>query len=297
MRVLIADDELISLSLLENSLQKWGYETVTCKNGNEAWEILQKDDAPNLVILDWMMPGMDGIDVCSRVRSKNNAAYVYIILLTGRGSREDVIKGLEAGADDYIVKPFNPEELRYRIKIGQRIIELERRILKLANTDCLTGLLNRGAFMERMETELNRSKRQKQSLGIIILDLDHFKNVNDSYGHQSGDRVLQEISRSITKACRTYDLIGRYGGEEFIVCLPGANIGVAALTAERIRQAIEKDSIFLPELMKYISITASCGVSSLPEGSDESLDFLISQADNALYQAKNDGRNRICMSQ
>ncbi len=293
MRVLIADDERVSRKILEDSLSKWGYEVLVTRDGNEAWEVLQRDDAPNLVVLDWVMPGMDGIDVCKNVRARTTRNYVYIILLTAKSGREDIIKGLDAGADDYIVKPFNPEELKYRIKIGQRIIELEQRILRLASTDYLTGLLNRRAFIERLNVEVNRIKRSQEKLSLIILDIDHFKKVNDYFGHQAGDLVLQEVSRSISRACRPYDYIGRYGGEEFIVCLPEANGEESAQVAERIRQTIASQKILIPELMKYVSITASFGVAELKLDHNENLDALINRADGGLYKAKEEGRNRV----
>lgn len=297
MRVLIADDEPISRKLVEDSLTKWGYDVLATRDGNEAWEVLQRDDAPNLVVLDWVMPGLDGIDVCKNLRSRTTRNYVYIILLTAKSGREDIIKGLEAGADDYIIKPFNSEELRYRLKIGQRIIELEQRILRLASTDYLTGLLNRRAFMEGLNAEVNRIKRNKENLSLIILDIDHFKKVNDQFGHQAGDLVLQEVARCLSRACRPYDYIGRYGGEEFIICLPEANGAESIQVAERIRQAIAGQKILIPELMQYVSVTASFGIAELSYAQEENLDALINRADSSLYQAKQEGRNRVIISQ
>lgn len=293
MRVLVADDERLSLRILEDSLQSWGYEVVSSENGIDAWEKLKGEDAPNLVVLDWVMPGMDGLDICQRIRKRENSNYVYIILLTGKGEREDIIKGLESGADDYIIKPFNPEELKYRLKIGERIVELEQRIMSLAMTDHLTGLLNRRAFMERLEAEINRSRRCSGELGIIIIDLDHFKLVNDKYGHQAGDLVLQKISHSMCRTCRSYDFVGRYGGEEFIACLPGTNLELSIKIAERIRNSLEGSEIKLPDREKSIKVTASFGVACMEEGAIESIDSLIKKADKALYQAKNAGRNQV----
>lgn len=293
MRVLIADDDALSLRILQDSLHSWNYDAVIARNGLEAWDILQLSDAPNLVILDWMMPGLDGIDICRGVRQMNNRNYVYIILLTGRTSREDIIRGLESGADDYMIKPFHPEELKSRLKIGQRIIELEQRIMRLARTDYLTGLLNRRAFMERLESENNRAHRENKPLSLIIMDIDHFKSVNDSYGHQAGDLILQELAASISKSCRLYDFIGRYGGEEFIVCLPGADKDNAGITAERMRLAVENMKKYIPERDVVVKITASFGVASLQPGDDINIDRLINKADDALYRAKRGGRNRV----
>lgn len=293
MRVLIADDDALSRRVLEDALHKWGYEVLVTKDGDEAWACMQKEDAPNLVVLDWVMPGMDGIDMCRKLRERNAGHYCYIVLLTSKASREDIIKGLESGADDYIIKPFNQEELRYRMKIGQRIVELEQRILNLARIDDLTGLLNRRAFMERLQNEFERVYRKQQDMSLVILDLDHFKNVNDSFGHQAGDLVLQETARCLTTACRSYDLIGRYGGEEYIMCLPETNTQQAVLATERIRAAIASKKTLIPEKMKYVSVTASFGVSTLNRNRPESLDALINRADSALYRAKENGRNRI----
>jgi len=293
MRVLIADDEAISRKILEDSLTKWGYEVLVTRDGNEAWDVLQRDDAPNLVVLDWVMPGLDGIEICKKLRASNSSNYVYIILLTAKSAREDIIKGLESGADDYVIKPFNSEELKYRIKIGQRIIELEQRILRLASTDHLTGLLNRRAFMQKLEVEVNRIRRNKIGLSLVILDIDFFKKVNDQYGHQAGDLVLQEVARCMTRTCRPYDCVGRYGGEEYIVCLPEASGEDSFHVAERIREAVASQKILIPELMQYVSITASLGVTELRYEPEENLDTLINRADTALYKAKQGGRNQV----
>lgn len=295
MKVLIADDDALSRKILEDALSKWGYEILMAHNGNEAWDILEKNDRPNLVVLDWIMPGMDGVEICRRLRKLSLPNYVYVILLTARNKLEDVIKGLESGADDYIIKPFNHEELKSRLQIGQRIIELEHRILRLASTDYLTGLLNRRAFLERLERELNRCQREASPMGIIIMDIDHFKKVNDNYGHQAGDLVLQELSTTLVTLCRVYDFIGRYGGEEFIVCLPGADKWNTYQIAERARSIVENKNIFLPGKGSSVSVTASFGITSLEPGQRKSADRLINEADEALYRAKDQGRNQVVM--
>ncbi|MGS0765530.1 GGDEF domain-containing protein [Syntrophomonas curvata] len=295
MKVLIADDDALSRKILQDALLEWGYDMVVAQNGKEAWAILERADRPNMAVLDWMMPGMDGVEICSRLRALNLANYVYVILLTAKNKREDIIKGLESGADDYVIKPFNYEELKLRLKIGRRIIELEQNILRLASTDYLTGLLNRRAFLERMTRELNRCQRERSHLGIIIMDIDHFKQVNDKYGHQVGDLVLQELSTALVKCCRVYDFSGRYGGEEFILCLPGADKWSTCQIAERMRSSIECRKVFLPGQKSFVSVTASFGVASMLPGQPKSSDELIKQADDALYQAKNEGRNRVVM--
>lgn len=293
MRVLIADDDALSRRILEDALAGWGYEVTVTKNGEEAWNVLQQNEPPQLVILDWMMPVLDGVDICKMLRLQSKPRYTYVVLLTARNRPEDIVRGLEAGADDYIIKPFYPDELKNRLKIGERIISLEEHILRMARTDYLTGLLNRRAFMERMEGEISRAERENRGLGIVIADIDHFKEVNDCYGHQAGDQVLQEVARCLQRACRRYDFIGRYGGEEFIVGLPGADEDKTRLTAERIRTTIRQCRTILPERRGEVAVTVSLGVVALSPGQASSADELISVADTALYAAKNNGRDRV----
>ncbi len=296
MRVLVAADDGLSRKILEDYLHSWGYDVVLATNGEEAWDILREDDRPNIAILDGVMPGMDGLEVCENLRSLTLPKYVYVIILTALSSVEDVVKGLVAGADDYIIKPFNHDELKYRLKIGERIIELEQRILCMASTDYLTGMLNRRAFMERLTGEINRARRQQSSLGIIIADIDHFKRVNDNHGHQSGDLVLQEVAKLLLSNCRVYDFVGRYGGEEFIACLPAASIEETYAIAERMRQGLESQPIPLLDQHTKVSITASFGVTGI-SGGEASADELIRWADDALYKAKNNGRNQVVIYQ
>jgi two-component system chemotaxis response regulator CheY len=295
MKVLIADDDALSRKILQDALLEWGYDIVVARDGKEAWTILERADRPNMAVLDWMMPGMYGVEICSRLRTLNLTNYIYVILLTAKNKREDIIKGLESGADDYVIKPFNYEELKLRLKIGRRIIELEQNIMRLANTDYLTGLLNRRAFLKRMTRELERCQRERAHLGIIIMDIDQFKQINDKYGHQVGDLVLQEVSATLVNSCRGYDFSGRYGGEEFILCLPGADKWSTYQIAERMRSSIECQKILLPDKKNYIKVTASFGVAAMLPDQPKSLDELIKQADDALYQAKNEGRNRVIM--
>jgi two-component system chemotaxis response regulator CheY len=235
MKILIAEDDPVSRRLLEAFLSKWGYDIVVTSDGSEAWDVLQRPEAPNLVISDWMMPNIDGLELCRKIREMERSSYTYFIILTAKERKEDVIKGLEAGADDFLIKPFNQEELKYRVQIGERIIELEQRILQLASTDSLTGVLNRRAFMERMEQEINRSNRENTPFSLILADIDYFKKINDSYGHQVGDLVLQRFTELLSKSARPYDFLGRYGGEEFLVCLPGGDGLQGQSIAERMR--------------------------------------------------------------
>src|SRR4030042_661297 len=273
MKVMIVEDEPISRRILENFLREWGYEVISTSNGMEAWEIIRSPNAPSLVISDWMMPNMDGVELCEKIRGMEKDQYTYFILLTTRAEKGDIIKGLDSGADDFIVKPFDREELKYRVKIGERIINLEQRIMQLANTDYLTGVLNRRAFMERMEEEVNRRKRNQEEISIIITDIDHFKKVNDTFGHQVGDLVLQRFTKRISMASRSYDFTGRYGGEEFIIGLPETNMEQSLLIAERMRQNIEEMQLTVPDNPQVeFRITASFGIAPCLIDSFEEID-------------------------
>jgi len=296
MKILIAEDDPISRRILEARLLEWGYEVMIASDGGEAWEIIQQPESPSLIISDWMMPRMDGLALCRKICSMEKSEYIYFIILTAKGEKKDIIEGLEAGADDFLAKPFNPEELKYRIRIGERIINLERRILELANTDSLTGLLNRRAFMERMEQEMSRAQREKKPLSLILADIDHFKGVNDTYGHQIGDLVLQRFVGQLTTSTRPYDFLGRYGGEEFVVCLPGGDGLQAVSIAERMRRQVEDMKIMLPDDSRSIRITASFGTACYSIESGKNIDLLIKSADDALYLAKDKGRNCVCSS-
>jgi two-component system cell cycle response regulator len=296
MKILIAEDDPISRRVLETNLLEWGYEVLVASDGGEAWEIIQQPESPSLIISDWMMPRMDGLALCREIRNMEKSEYIYFIILTAKGEKKNIIEGLEAGADDFLTKPFNQEELKYRTRIGERIINLERRIMELANTDPLTNLLNRRAFMERMGPEMSRAQRDKKPLSLILTDIDHFKRVNDTYGHQAGDLVLQRFAGQLTTSARPYDFVGRHGGEEFVICLPGADGRQAGSVAERMRRQIEDMEIMLPDESRSIRITASFGTASYSGESGKNGDLLIKRADDALYLAKNKGRNCVCNS-
>jgi two-component system cell cycle response regulator len=298
MKVMIVEDDPVSRRILEAFFNELGYEVLSATDGVEAWEIMQEAGAPSLVISDWMMPAMDGPELCEKIRGMDRPDYTYFILLTAKGDRKDIIEGLESGADDFIVKPFDRQELRSRVKIGERIINLERRIIRMANTDFLTGILNRRAFMERMEAEVNRSRREHESFSVILMDIDHFKKVNDSYGHQAGDKVLERLACELSKNIRSYDFVGRYGGEEFIMCLPDTGTELSLQIAERMRAKIEELRIS-PQGDKesLVQVTASFGVASFLLETETGVDPVIKRADDALYMAKSGGRNRVCAYQ
>ncbi|MBF0477173.1 MAG: diguanylate cyclase [Deltaproteobacteria bacterium] len=296
MRILIADDNSVTRRMLKSFLAKWGYEVVTTKDGDEAWEVLKENDCPDIAILDWVMPGKEGIEVCRMVRAANKPSYIYIIILTSLGNQEDIIAGLQAGADDYVIKPFSYDEFRCRVCIGERIINLEREIMIMAATDGLTGLWNRREFMGKMDTEFKRSRKEGHPLGVILSDIDFFKKVNDTFGHQAGDLVLQECAGCLRYGIREPYFVGRYGGEEFIAGCPGLTLDSVASLAEDIRNELKSLWIPAPDGSSHIPVTASFGVSVfLPgESNDKTIDTIIKRADDALYRAKAEGRDRVC---
>jgi diguanylate cyclase (GGDEF)-like protein len=300
MRILIAEDSGPSRLVLERSLAMWGYEVVSCRDGLAAWQELQKDDAPRLAILDWMMPGLSGPEICRMLRQKAGGTYTYVLLLTSRSQKEDLVEGMEAGADDYLTKPFDTHELRARLRAGIRILDLQAELLaakeeirQQAMRDALTGLWNRRSIMEVLVRELVRGFRERSPVAVIMMDLDHFKQINDKYGHIVGDHVLQEASQRLLNSVRPYDGVGRYGGEEFLMVLPGCDESSVFHRAESMRLAISEQPVKSGDLM--LNVTASFGATVCPAGfSIESLP-LLHLADEALYDAKRSGRNRVCL--
>ncbi len=298
MRILIAEDDVTSRLLLKRVLENWGYEVTATTDGSEALQALQAEDAPRLAILDWMMPGMDGVDVCRRVRSRETLQPPYIILLTALGDKESVVTGLEAGADDYVGKPYDPDELHARLEVGRRLVELNDELLEaqhaleiLARTDALTGVLNRGAIVMELEREAERAAREGVPLGLGMLDIDHFKLVNDTHGHAAGDAVLCEVVRRVLGVMRPYDSFGRFGGEEFLVLVPGSGERELRDVLERIRSVIGSAAIVVDG--HELAVTVSLGGATRGR---ESADDLIARADDALYAAKEQGRDRVVLA-
>ena len=301
MRVLIAEDDSISRRMLEAFLVKWGYEVIAVTEGEEAWGILQGNDAPQLAVLDWMMPGRDGIDICRSLRQRKGRAYIYIILLTARGHKEDIVEGLEAGADDYVTKPFDPYELRARLRAGRRIVELQEQLLQArealrdqASRDPMTGLWNHGTILAILRKEAARAARTRGPFALLMADVDRFKTINDTYGHPAGDAVLREASRRLRGAMRTYDSLGRYGGDEFLAVIPGCEPEGVARFAESFRARIDRKAVETPEGM--IPITLSLGLVALTNLENVKAETLVRIADAALYRAKIAGRNRVAIA-
>ncbi|NWG14068.1 MAG: diguanylate cyclase [Acidobacteria bacterium] len=298
MRVLLADDDPVSRHILRETLVRWGFEVTTAADGLEAWELLQAENAPRLAILDWMMPGMDGVEVCRKVRDNTSGPYIYILLLTSKKERDDIVRGMAAGADDYVSKPFDPQELQMRLKAGKRIVDLQARLLRaqeelqhMATHDNLSGLYNRFAILEVLSRELNRANREELSTSVIVADIDHFKKINDTLGHIAGDAILREVARRLRTNIRAYDAVGRYGGEEFLVVLPNCREAGARETAERLRRAISEFPVELAE--GTVRVTLSFGVTTCRPLSSEHLEAVIRTADAALYRAKAMGRNCV----
>ncbi len=302
MRVLIAEDDPISRKVLEKTLAKWGYEVVVTCDGQEALDALKADGAPRLAVLDWMMPKKDGPEVCRNIRQIPGGEYFYILLLTAKGTKDNIVEGLDAGADDYVIKPFDSRELRVRVSCGQRIVDLQSELVaardKLhvqATHDGLTGLLNRSAIFDTLTNEQTRAIRDSTSLSVVMIDLDHFKSVNDNFGHSVGDIILTEAARRMVDSTRKYDFVGRYGGEEFILVLPNCGSDACMRRAERICQSISAEQFDIGN-SQTIPVSASFGVVSTDTFPRADVDELVKIADNALYQAKERGRNQVVLA-
>ncbi len=296
--ILIAEDDAVFRRVLEAWLGKWGYAVTVTSDGQQAWEILQQEDAPKLAVLDWMMPVMDGTELCRKVRAQGATPYRYLLLLTAKTEKQDLIAGLEAGADDYLSKPFDSNELRARLRVGRRILDLQDQLIKAqdalrfqATHDSLTGVLNHGAILDTLHREIERAKRMQTALGLMMIDLDHFKQVNDSLGHLAGDEVLREVARRLTGAIRVYDCVGRCGGEEFLILVPGCAPPELVTQAERMRTLIALEPFRTcngeARLTASFGVIGACGEDILDRES------LIRAADSALYEAKAKGRNRV----
>lgn len=297
MRILIADDDALSRRMMERTLTQAGYEVMTVADGQSALDVLTHMDGPRMALLDWMMPGLDGPEVCRSIRARQDSPYVYITLLTSRHNSTDVIQGLEAGADDYLIKPANAEELKARLRTGQRILLLEDKLVEAreemrqrATVDALTGLLNRGAVLAHMKVEIGRCRREGKPLSVLMCDVDHFKQVNDVHGHLVGDEVLREAAERLKHAVRPYDGVGRYGGEEFVVILGGCDSDNLHLRAQQMLDAIRCAPFETSAGPLHITLSAGAlTMNSLEWGGD--LKFILGRVDAALYRAKMDGRN------
>lgn len=298
MKILLADDDPVSLRLMQRTLHKYGYEVVTATNGLQAAQALCQPGGPRLALIDWMMPELDGPGVCREVRRREEA-YVYILLLTSRQSSDDVVNGLEAGADDYLTKPCHAAELKARLHTGLRVLQLEDKLVEAreemrfkATHDSLTSLWNRSGILALLRSELSRSSRHHTYTSLLVCDIDHFKTINDTYGHAVGDEVLQQVSSSLCHLVRPEDAVGRFGGEEFLVVLGECDKVALKVRAEQICEEISRVPFRTQE--GSISVTLSIGAIAI-ENTYEPVDIAsyLKQADAALYRAKASGRNRV----
>ena len=309
-KILVAEDDFISRRLLQKTLEDWGYEVVTANNGQEAWDIFQGSDIL-FVIADWIMPGIDGVSLCRKIRKSEMAGYVYFILLTSKGTKEDIIEGLDAGADDYLTKPFDRGELQVRVRAGERIIKLEKeltskneefyrlnlRLEELIRIDPLMNIGNRRHFYEIIEKVHNRAYRYAHDYGVIMCDLDYFKAYNDIYGHLAGDNILKAVADVIKTTVRMSDDVFRFGGEEIVVILQEQDIETTTMCAERIRKAVELLNI-QHEGSRNGIVTISCGVTACftkeCKSTSTRWENILEEADKAMYRAKSEGRNKVC---
>jgi two-component system cell cycle response regulator len=296
MKILIADDDRLSRKLLEKILQRAGYDVIAVENGRQAADQLCKPDGPRLALLDWMMPELDGPGVCRVVRRNRKLSYVHMILLTSKESKQDVIQGLQSGADDYLIKPCDPEELEARLRTGQRILQLEDKLVEAredmrfnATHDTLTGLFNRRVILDLLGRELARTQREQGCTSILMGDVDYFKKVNDTYGHMVGDEVLMEIARRLLASVRSYDFVGRYGGEEFLIVLNSCERSFALARAEEIRKSVAQGPVQTSRGL--VGVTVSFGVLSSKDWGARTVEDLLRETDAALYSSKAAGRN------
>ena len=305
MKILIALEDPVAARRLEAILQKWKYEVVVSGDGAEASRALQANCAPRLGILDRIMPGMDGTQVCREVRNRTDPLNVYILLLTRQGQKQDIAEAMKAGADDHLPQPFDEDELKMRLGAGRRIVKLQdelqsaqKSIAYQVTHDTLTGLLTRGAIINTLQQELARVRRLGTPVSVIMTELDHFKEINEAYGHMAGDAVLREAARRIRSWVRPYDTIGRYGGSQFLIIVPGCDAQNALNQAERLRTRISGEGMDVSEWGKFtaadkgtVQVTFSLGVAlgDKTYGSES----LIRAAELALARAKNEGRNRV----
>jgi two-component system, cell cycle response regulator len=295
-RVLIAEDDPVTCLLLKTFLIRWNYDVTVVTNGAEALRILEAEGTPRLAILDWMMPGMEGPQICQRIREQKGRPYIYALLLSARSEKQDLLRGLELGADDYLTKPFDAPELRARLLVGQRILTLQDELIEAreqlrfrATYDALTGVANRGVVMDALRAELSRQVREHRPFGVVLIDIDHFKRINDTHGHICGDAVLKEVAQRMKTSVRPYDTVGRYGGEEFLIVVSSSDEQGTMSLAERVRFALESRPVETEA--GEISVTVSCGV-AVSNGRGMDPQSLLRLADEALYRAKQQGRNR-----
>jgi two-component system, cell cycle response regulator len=301
-KILIAEDDKITRALLVRWVTRWGYEPVVAQDGVEALNILLSDMSVQLCVMDWMMPGLNGPEVCRQLRAQREEPYVYTTLLTGKTETDDVVEGLRSGADDYIQKPCHPLELEVRLRVGKRLVDLQSKLIETreklrieATHDALTHLWNRRAVVDELGKRLISSRENQRPLCVVMVDIDHFKLINDTYGHSAGDAVLREVARRFTAELQAGDGAGRYGGEEFMLMLSDCNLEFGQVRSEEIRRSLADVPVRVGPLS--IPISASFGVASTSQSRHADLDLLTRAADAALYRSKRGGRNRVSLAE
>lgn len=296
MKILVAEDDVISCIALEKSIKDWGYDVVTANNGKQAWQII-KSSKIRLCILDWGIPGIDGVELCHKIRQEYQpyiSKYIYIILITGRDLKNDVIKGLSAGADDYVTKPFDFTELKIRIQNAEQRIKLEDIRIKEATHDSLTKLWNRKKILEFLEEEIERGSRLNHPTGVIMVGIDKFKKINDSYSRSTGDKILSEVSSRLQKSIRRYDKIGRYSGDKMLAVIPNGTCANIKPIVSRMLLSIDK-KIFKTDTGQF-NITISIGGTSTEKAPPSSVRALLKACDKALCSAKTQGKSQFIIT-
>jgi two-component system, cell cycle response regulator len=305
LKILIAEDDAVSRTILRRAVEKLGHECLAASDGEEAWGLYKENPDIDVIISDWMMPGVDGLELCRRVRGDGRDGYTYFIFLTALGDREHLLQGLEAGADDYLSKPLDRDELGMRLTSALRVTELHRRLafqngeleklnrmlFEQSRQDPLTSLGNRLRLREDLQVLQSRTERYGHSYAVALCDVDFFKAYNDRYGHLAGDDVLRQVAAAISSGLRGGDAAYRYGGEEFLIVLPEQDAEDAAATTDRLRRAVEDLGIPHADGTPRGVVTISAGVAMSAEAEDA--DALLKAADTALYAAKESGRNRV----
>ncbi|WP_119069865.1 diguanylate cyclase domain-containing protein [Rubrobacter indicoceani] len=310
MKVLIAEDDTVTRRILQLGLNRLGHECLPTSDGREAWETFLEDPDIEVVISDRMMPGMDGIELCCRVRRTPRESYTYFIFITALSERDELLEGFEAGADDYLTKPLDQQQLRARLLTASRVTELHGRLYEQkrqlerlnrelwasARQDPLTRLGNRLRLREDLDHLLSNVDRYGHGYCAMLCDIDNFKDYNDYYGHLAGDKVLQRVGDTIASSLRRGDRAYRYGGEEFLITLPEQTLETAATVAERLRKSVENLGIVHEARDGQKLVTISIGLSELNPQSDKSAENMLREADQALYEAKRRGKNCIMVS-
>jgi len=297
--VLLVEDSAVYEKIITGHLRDWGFQVTVARNGEDAWAVLQMPNSPRLVIMDWVMPKMDGLELCQKIRSlPTSVPYSYILLMTGKDSRSDLLKAMDAGVDDYLVKPFDDLELKARLFAGRRVLLLQSELIDahdklqfVASHDSLTGVMNRREIIDALLREMARSKRERSPLAVAMVDVDHFKAVNDELGHLFGDHALKEVAQRLHAKLRVYDSVGRYGGEEFLLVFPGCDLTNMLVRMDEVRSFVSRSP--LSAMGKHRLLTISIGVAVFDGETPIEVETLLHQADMSLYEAKRKGRNRV----